>query len=251
MALENGQFETALSAASEAIRDNNKIPEAFQIQGIALSRLDRREEAVHSLREAYLLASTVSKHAYNLAVILRDTGRKDEAIGLARETIKLQPDHAGAQALLHELAGEPIPNAKSPKIETVPEASIADPDHLLPFMYGMERSWNAIGAVFILMGFALAVLMFTHLPMGPTGAPVAKGKLPEIGLRRDPLSLVVSFLYIVSSICTFMWMLIDIVDKRRKFSWMVPVLACGTLGMNVVPLAFYYFLGRRLIRTPS
>jgi tetratricopeptide (TPR) repeat protein len=247
-ALQSGDANRSLKAAEQAVVVDESIPEAHQLRGIALTRLGRVEEATIAFRRAIELAPYEPKHFYNLAVNLRDRNLADEAESMAREALRIDPSHSGARMLVRELTGTEPPleaGDAQPVVPTIRQG-YEEPLHLLPFMYGMERVWNGIGYGFMALGLLLAVLFVTHYPIGLTGAKVPAGQLPDVGLRRDPLSIFVIYLYVISFISTFMWMLIDIIDRRRRFTWFVPLTVCGTFGFNVLPLAFYFFVGRKL-----
>jgi hypothetical protein len=44
---------------------------------------------------------------------------------------------------------------------------------------------------------------------------------------------------------SFLWMLIDVVDKRMRIVWMVPSVVCCACGMHAVPHALYMFMRRQ------
>lgn len=241
-ALRRGEAEKTLELAEEAIAADESVADGHQLRGIALTRLSRAEEATIAFRRATEVAPYEAKHFYNLAINLRDRGLADESIQMARETLKVDPEHPGARALLNELGDEDITGV-GPFTERV---GYGNQEHVLPFMYGFEKAWTAIGYVFLAIAVVLAVLMFVHFPAGPTGKPVPKGEMPDVNLRTDSLSIFVFFLAIASGLLTFMWMFIDMIDRRIRFTWLVPLTICCMLGMNAVPLAMYMFIGRRL-----
>jgi hypothetical protein len=105
--------------------------------------------------------------------------------------------------------------------------------------------WDGIAYGVMAIGLILAILFVTHYPITLSGAKMPDGKTPDVTLRRDPLSIFIVFLYVISFVLTFMWLLVDIVDRRRRFTWFVPLVVCGTFGFNVLPLAFYFFVGRK------
>lgn len=247
-ALQRGNAGLTLELADRAIGLDESISQAHQLRGIALTRLDQVEEATIAFRRATEVSPYDPKHYYNLAVNLRDRQLNEEAASMAREALRLDSGHPGARSLIEEFTGEKLPeepNQRDPGKPVVREG-YGEPKHLLPFMYGMEKAWDAIGYLILVLAVVLAVSLIFNIPMGPTGKAVAKGALPDIDLKRDTLSVFQQFLYVFSNICTFMWMLVDIVDRRRRFTWIVPIVVCGTAGFNVLPLAFYLFVGRKL-----
>lgn len=240
-ALRRNDAKTAMELAEQASQADPSSAEPHQIRGIALTRLKRMEEATISFRRAAEIAPHEPKHFYNLAVNLKDRGLQDEAVLAAKEALATDPNHPGARAI----AGEP-PLEGGGSGPWSARVGYSEQEHVLPFMYGIEKVWDGIGYGFLAIGCLLAILMVVHMPMGPSGAPVPKGQLPEIILHRDPLALFTIFLYIVSTVSTGMWMFIDVIDRRMKFTWMVPLTICGLMGFNAAPLALYIFVGRRL-----
>ena len=226
-----GRPEEALIAGRHLAEEVPDDAEAFQIQGLALSRLGESEAATAAFREAFRLDPTEGKHPYNLASHLAGLGLNEEATTIAAEAVRIAPTHAEARHLLDVLEGRAEPGAVE--------------QHLLPWMRGREALWDRTGQVLMGLAFALAVLMITNMPAAPTGKKVATGKLPDVALRPDALSQFTIFLLIASTLGTFLWMLTDIVDRRKRFTWLVPVTICGLMGLNVIPLAMYYFMGRK------
>ncbi|MGV3617013.1 MAG: tetratricopeptide repeat protein [Fimbriimonas sp.] len=227
-----GKPDEALIAGRHLSEQDPTDAEAYQLQGLALARLGEPDEATAAFREALRLDSTEGKHYYNLASHLANQGQTEEAKTLAAEAVRIAPQHADAVHLLEVLEG---------RADSTPPVA-----HLLPWMRNRERLWDRTG--YFLMGVAaiLAVLMFTNTPAAPTGKKVPKGQLPDVALLPDALSQTVVFLLIASTLSTFVWMLADIVDRRKRFTWIVPVIICGLMGLNIVPFAMYFFVGRKI-----
>lgn len=231
-ALRVGKPEDALTAARHLGEEDPTDAEAFQIQGLALTRLGEPEEATRAFREAVRLSPNEGKHHYNLASHLATLGDTDAARLEAAEAVRVAPTHADAIHLLDVLEGRADPKAVQA--------------HLLPWMKGHETLWDRTGYALAAAGTVLAVLMFTHMPAAPTGKKVPKGQLPDVALRTDSLSQTIILMLIVLTLATFVWMLTDIVDRRKRFTWLVPLTICGMMGLNVIPLAMYLFIGRRI-----
>lgn len=246
-ALETGNPQRALELADQVVAIDESIAEGYQIRGIALTKLGQVEEATIALRRATEMAPYEPKHYYNLAVNLRDRGLRDEAQQMAEEALRLDPKHAGARSVAREISGVEPPTEPG---DAQPHAPAFRPGygqqkHLLPFMNGIERAWAGVGYGFLGIALVLAILMITHMPLAPTGV-VQKGQLGDVTFKRDAVSVFTVFLYVVSFVCTFMWMFVDLIDSRRKFSWMVPLVICAIWGFNVIPLAIYIFVGRKI-----
>lgn len=227
-----GKPEEALAAARHLGEEDPTDAEAFQIQGLALARLGESEEATQAMRRAVKLSPDEGKHHYNLASHLANIGQMDEAVWEAKQAVRLAPGHTDAVHLLDVLEGRAEMKPQTP--------------HLLPWMRGKEALWNRVGQVIMGLATVVAISMFVHPPAAPTGKQVPKGQLPDVALRTDSLSQALIFLLIVSALATFVWMIVDIVDRRKRFSWVVPLFICGMMGLNIVPLAMYFFIGRKI-----
>ena len=60
--------------------------------GLALVRLDRRDEALDELRQAAELAPEQARYAYVYAVALHSTGRAAEAMTVLKDSLTRHPD---------------------------------------------------------------------------------------------------------------------------------------------------------------
>ncbi|AIE87650.1 tetratricopeptide repeat protein [Fimbriimonas ginsengisoli] len=247
-ALQRGDAAKALELAEQAVVVDESIAQPHQIRGIALTRLGKMEEATMAFRRATEVAPYEPKHFYNLAVNLRDRSLNDEAESMAREALRISPSHAGARNLVRELTGvePPIEGGDAQPITPTIRSGYEEPKHLLPFLNEMEKAWDGIGLGFLALSLVVAFLFVFHFPIGLSGKTMPGGKMPEVNPRTDSLSIFTWYLDVFSLVCTFMWMLIDVIDRRRRFTWFVPLTVCGTFGFNVVPLAIYYFIGRKL-----
>lgn len=223
-----GKAEDALTTAKYLADEDATDAEAFQIQGLALAKLDRDPESVVALREAFRLAPTDVRHAYNLAGQLANMGQLEEARQLVREALRLDPTYADAQRLNASLSGE--------------SAVALSENHMLKFLKGRERGWKATAFALMGLGAILTVLMLINFP----AAPVPGGGKSDIALKTDALSQITVLIYLISTPTTFLWMIVDLVDKQKRLIWLVPLTVCGVLGFNFAPLTLYYFVGRQI-----
>lgn len=239
-ALRRGDVKRTLEMANEVLKEQPENAEGHQLRGIALTRMGKIDEATKSLRAATKYDPNEPKHFYNLAVNLKDRGMLDESNQMAEQAVKLNPAHAGALGLLGRAPDEPT--GAGPFTARV---GYGEQEHMLAFLSGTEKLWTGIGYGFLAIATVLAVLMIVHFPLHLTGKPVPKNEMPDVGWRPDTLSVFICFLWVLSSVLTFMWMFIDMIDRRIKFTWLVPLLVFSVLGFNAVPLALYMFLARR------
>jgi Flp pilus assembly protein TadD len=97
-----GRFAEAAPILTELLRMDPSHAGAHNNLGIALARMDRREEALAHLAEAVRLKPDFAEAHTNLAAALLAAGRLDEAIGHCTEAVRLKPDHAEAHHYLAE-----------------------------------------------------------------------------------------------------------------------------------------------------
>lgn len=100
-----GDAAAALAVLDEALRQDDSA-ELFLAKGVMLDSLDRLPEAEAALREALRRAPQDSGVQFNLAVVLLQQERREEARGHLRSTLKQEPTHARALTILGQLAIE-------------------------------------------------------------------------------------------------------------------------------------------------
>ena len=126
-----------------------------------------------------------------------------------------------------------------------PQIESDDPiDHVLPFMRGMNKPWDAIGYCILGLAVVVALLWIFAKPIAPTGKLMPNSKLPDVELVKTPLAMLTVFLTIFSDVATFLWILADIVDRRSKYIWLMPLIPFGYFGLHAIPLGLYHFFGR-------
>lgn len=232
LALRANRVEDALKTAESLAETLPNDPEVFQILGLCYTRIEKWDEAGKALLNAVSLAPAEPKHHFNLAVHLRATGDEAGASTEVDEALRLLPTYPDALALRRELDGVEVTERKIV--------------HLLAWLKGREVWWDRAAYVVMGLDVLLSLLLIFHFPAAPSGKSVKQGNLPDVALRIDPLSQFTVFLFVVSTAMTFLWMLADIVDRRKRFTWLVPASICGILGLNVVAIALYFFAGRKL-----
>lgn len=79
----------------------------------------------------------------------------------------------------------------------------------------------------------------------PEGYKMVAAKDANMAVRASGLGVVSIFLLVFSGIAGFGWMLVDLVDRRKRFVWILPMLVCVFLqALHALPLALYLFIGR-------
>ncbi|HWD40853.1 MAG TPA: tetratricopeptide repeat protein [Fimbriimonas sp.] len=235
--LAQAKSEEALEVAESELQSYPDDARLTMLHGIALSGVGRIDEGTAALRKATALAPTDPETFHNLAVQLLDQGDKIEAAHAARQAIKLDPNHAGALETLRKCECEPGEadfKAVGKTIEPPIGSIRTGPDDPVPHLIGLGKAWTNGGYVLLGLCFLQALLLLIHSPYTTTG------------LRADNLSIFVVFAWITTGLLVMSWMIFDVIDRKMRFVWLLPIFICGLTGLVGLPLAFYMFVGRRV-----
>jgi hypothetical protein len=203
--------------------------------------------ATEAFRKALFLAPGDPRNAYNLAAHTFALGDYWQSRKIVVESLKDDPTFEPSKALLERIdAGDPEGTVEFslPDIGKIEVERVSQQSHALSFMHGMDRAWTTIGWIFV--GLAV-VAGACNLIFQPLLAEAAKtgAKNPPLNLKSDPASMLTILLMSLSGMASFLWMLIDVVDKRMRIVWMVPSVVCCACGMHAVPHALYMFMRRQ------
>ncbi|MEZ0325722.1 MAG: tetratricopeptide repeat protein [Fimbriimonas sp.] len=245
-AFDRGDIREARSSIEAVLKADNGNADAFSLQGVILARAGEREAATEAFRKALMLAPTDPKSAYNLAAHIYAMGNLRMARDIVVESLKDDPIFAPSRALLDRIdaneSGEVqffLPQLKSAETEAI---EAAEP-HVLPFMRGMERSWATIGWIFVGVDLLAAIGVLIYRPFVIVEVARGENKSP-MSFKTDPGSVATIFLLVVSAVFSIVWMLIDVIDKKMRIVWLVPVVSCCTCGMHGLPHALYMLMRR-------
>lgn len=125
-----------------------------------------------------------------------------------------------------------------------------------PSLLGLGPAWTRVGyGVLALAVVAFLLNLFVHplLPLAPgavlphgyrlLGDP--SGKQGGAALLGSPLGAISLFTMLFSALAGFAWTLVDIVDRRKRFGWLMPMFVCPLMGsLQAIALALYLFIGR-------
>lgn len=276
--LQSGQFGQALELVDQAITLDPTDAEAHVLRGICLAQLSRPQEATAAFRRATEIAPTNPKAFYNLAVHQYMLGQKSEALSAANQALRLDPAHAGARDLASRMQGEiggpatqqtplqspsprqaemaPPPGTGFTGAAMSPPSEIAGPlpqapylrsgyeqsfAHSLPFVANMGKLWVAIGWMLSALSLLAVVWGFVELwPQvqrlfeNPDNPPTNFG---SVGLNLLSYGNILAML---------IWMILDLVDRKGNFLWLLPQILCGSCcGLGFVTLPVYLLAGRK------
>ena len=172
---------------------------------------------------------------YNLAVQLYDSGDLVEAAMEAKEALRLHPPHVEAAQLLAECdagSGEISFEAGKNSVKPTAESIRTGPDNQPPSVLHLGVAWTRVGYGVFVLCVLCSTLMVIHNPF------------PNAHLRHDTLSMIAVFLWPFSGLASLFWMIADIIDRRERFIWLLPVWICCLVALPALPLALYLFWGR-------
>gem|GEM_PF-5729386 len=130
----------------------------------------------------------------------------------------------------------PFEIAKDRPVPIWAEGVQPGPDTPIPSVLGLGPAWTNIGYGLFALSFAQLVFLIAH--------PFINFQTQM--LNRDPLSVACLMLYLFMIIATTFWTTVDIVDRKQKFLWLLPVWVCGMASLVPIPLGFYLFVGRKI-----
>lgn len=93
-----GEYAVAESWCRRTLEAHPDHPYALKGLGLCVARQDRLEEGLGHLRRAIALDPKWFDPYWDTAVVLRDAGRLEEALGILRQGRVACPDHAGRAA---------------------------------------------------------------------------------------------------------------------------------------------------------
>ena len=231
--------DDALDLLEEELERSPDAAKLYELRGIALAQLGRVDEATISLRRATMLDPTDPETFYNLAVQLFDEGDHLEAAVAAREALKLDPNHSGAAETLAKSeaqAGEAPFEADGQLLPPDPKSIRRGMDDGGVHTLGLGPQWTAVGYAVLAICLASTLLLVFHSPFQSNWT-----------LKHDSLSVLAVFCYVFQGLLAVVWMLCDIVDRRERLLWLLPIWICGFSALPVLPLGLYIYVSRNQI----
>lgn len=241
--IQSGMFNQAIELASQALAIEPDNADALILKGVALAQVNQADAATDAFQRAVMVQPTNPKAFFNLAVHYSRLGKKDLALDAAREAANLDPAHAGARDLLMQIEremGVANTSISAPPVSAPYQAQnpyqapggaymregYAPSVHSVAFVERMGNNWTNLG-----WGLAIvSILMFV------VGILVSVGDFQQImanpNTPRDPFAgmtgirLVVSLLDMVVRAGALAWIIIDIIDRRGNWLWLVLYVIC-------------------------
>jgi hypothetical protein len=122
-----------------------------------------------------------------------------------------------------------------------------------PSLLGLGLPWTRTGyGVGIILVIAFVLMVVVHPVQAYSGRPPAvlsgykafPGKGGGILLKADPLAALTVFLYVFGALAAFAWTFADVIDRQKRFVWLLPMFICPLMGLHVLPFALYLIFGR-------
>lgn len=267
--IQSGQFSQALELADQAIALTPDDSEAQILRGIALSQTQRPDEASEAFRRAITLSPYNAKAYFNLAVHLYGTGQKIEALEMAREAASIDVKHGGARELATRIESEmhdpskeqtmahsdPLPSESggtAPKLTATAPSSYPRPDygpvHSVALVEKLGSKWATVGWVLILVSLAIFVGLTTYMvPLFmQAGSPQNFQEAMTQAQANQPAWVqMVGLLGWLNRALLLTWMIMDIMDRKSNWLWLVPMVPCCCCGLEWLAPAIYMVAARK------
>jgi len=121
----------------------------------------------------------------------------------------------------------------------------SQPAHSIPFVENLGGAWVGIGwglAVLSFIGFAVAIVaVFSALGGANFSDPEAVNRAMESKSGLMWISRIAGF---GSLIGILIWSIMDIIDRRGNFVWLIPNIICSCCGFGWITLPIYILAGR-------
>ena len=92
----HGQFQQALTQASQLLQQFPNSTDLYDIQGTAQAALGLNDAAVKSYKQAIIIKPDYAEAYYNMGVALKEQGKLEEAIEAYKKALAIKPDYAEA-----------------------------------------------------------------------------------------------------------------------------------------------------------
>jgi len=139
----------------------------------------------------------------------------------------------------------PMPTNLPPVSNPYAKSGYAEPAHSLPFVENMGSAWVAIGwffAALSLLGFIIGIVIFASAfgQFDPN-----KPELIQAAMEKSSGLLWISRIAGFGSLLGIViWSIMDLIDRRGNFVWLIPNVLCSCCGFGWITLPIYILAGR-------
>lgn len=250
-ALAGAHYSKALQILDDAEEAGESSSNLHLLRGIAFAQTGRAEAATESLQKAAKLDPTIVP-LYNLAVHLANIGEKEDALNLAKRCQKLAPESTGVASLIQSIESASDEAAFSAGGTALAPTRLAKKrrygfgrKHLFEVLAVNQRQWVAFGWVVVALAMLAALWVKVDFPLSaPTHANV---KNPFLGYAPKPGlgSFAEIAFFVFSILASMIWTSVDLIDRRGRALWMIPMMLGCFLFLPFVPQMLYMAIGRR------
>ena len=263
-AIGSGQFSEALDALDKALGFTPDSADAHGMRGIALSQLQRPEEATSAFRRAISISPNNPKVYFNLAVHLYGQDQKVEAMEMAKEATRLDFSHTGAKDLIARIESDmngpsvdgvrPMGAPPAAEVGSAPTVAYPRPGydeeavHSVALVEKLGTKWVPLGWLLIVVAMVVfGVIWSQTLPMitSMIGNPNAAEEMQKMQAQMPSYMQIIGILGWLNRALILTWMIMDILDRRASFFWLITVVPCCSCGLEWVGPIAYILFGRK------
>lgn len=227
-ALQRLDGKGALEALDKLENQGDNDGVAQILRGVAHRRLKQPDEALGAFSRAVELEPGSAKARFSLAEQLFDMGRPAEALAEVERLLTEHPHDFEATRLRRRC-----------------ERVIAAAEDGLPIrpLIGLNPNWTFVGYGVLLLSIVVMISFLVHVPLELTTVKGGQAPMP----RPDTFSKIQLGCYAASAVISFLWSVLDILDRRGRFLWALPIGIFGFCGFFPLFLGLYMAVGRRQV----
>ena len=245
-ALKKADYEQSLTLLDQAAAIDPKDAEIYELQGVAFAKLGRGEAAGHAFGKATTLAPN-AKNFYNYALHLNEIGEKGKALEAAKRALELDPKHTNAKVLAATLATKASDlkgSKKGNKPDDNPNVGLGK-KHLFRDLAEHQREWLMMGWTIVGLSILATILIKFNFPFVAPKSPDFKSSLMGYKPRNSPDAFLTIGFFATMILASMIWTSVDLIDRRGRALWMVPMMICCFLFLPFVPQSMYMVMGRK------
>jgi len=254
-ALKQFKFAEALENLDEAAKVDPNCAEVYELRGIAFAEIGRGEAAIESVRKATMLAPS-AKNFYNLAVLQYEIGDNGLAYDSVRAALELDPKHLSAKKLLRRIGGG---KGGDPSFATA-QGAVRPPQmskrtkygfgkkHLFEVFGEHQREWTNMGWAIVGLAIVASILIKVNFPLVAPKVPDMKNLLAGYKPANTPAAFLTIAYFVTMILASMIWTSVDLIDRRGRALWMVPMMLGCFMFIPFLPQALYMVVGRRDVK---
>lgn len=228
--IRGGRPLDALKFVESALEAGSGYAPAHRLKGIIEAKAGKSDAARKSFQAALTLEPRDPCTLYNYALLLARTGDTKKAKEVVDACLSISPAYALASELAAEIAAGNLTSDYDPGLT-----------HSIQWIEQAGKRWTVIG--WVIVGSATAALA-SNLIWKPF--TVSAGTPPVPHLATGTLPMILVFLTIVAQLSVFAWMVSDLLDRRGRVIWLIPLMVFSIFGgLGALPMALYLLIGRK------